>query len=144
MVAYADSSFLVSLYANDDQSEIAGSYLTQNPYPLTLTSFSKSEAQHALRMRGFRGVISEEEMVRCLLLFERDQDEGIYEFVPMDGEALFQKATQLSHRHALAQGVRYLDLLHVASALLVKSRRFLAFDVRQGKLAKSVGLEVRP
>jgi len=144
VVTYADSSFLISLYIDDNQSEAARSYLAKNPHPITLTLFSKSEAQHALRMSAFRGDISEVEMTRYLLVFERDRDEGIYESVHVDGEALFQKTAQLSHRYALSLGVRYPDMLHVASALLVKARRFLTFDSRQGKLAKSAGLEVRP
>ena len=40
--------------------------------------------------------------------------------------------------------MRYLDMLHIAAALLVGATRFLTFDARQGKLAKAVGLQVKP
>jgi len=140
---WADSSFLVSLYVDDDHAEIAKAYLSKNPYPIVLTSFAKSEAQHALRMCAFRGDISEDELVRVLLTFERDQEEGFYEPARVDPEALFPKTAQLSHQYALSHGVRYLDMLHIASALLARSRRFLTFDKRQGKLAKSIGLEIK-
>jgi predicted nucleic acid-binding protein len=52
-------------------------------------------------------------------------------------------ASQLSNRHALEIGVRYLDMLHVASAVLLKADRFLTFDLRQRRLAKAVGLDVK-
>ena len=141
---YADSSFLVALYMDDRHADPANDYLRKNPNPIVLTSFSKGETQHAVRMCAFRGDISEAEMTQGLLLFEQDQDEGLYEPFRLDAEELFKKAAQLSQRYARVSGVRYLDMLHVASALLAKSRHFLTFDQRQRKLAKRVGLEAKP
>jgi len=82
--------------------------------------------------------------VQYLHIFDRDQSEGYFQAVELDMEGLFQDATQLSHRYARSHGTRFLDVLHVAAAVQVKARRFLTFDKRQGKLAKSVGLDVRP
>ena len=144
MVAYADSSFLVSIYVDDAHTGIARAWFEKNPHPLALTPFSKSEAEHALRLLAFRRVIPEEVMTRCLLTFEQDREDGLYEPLPVEAGTLFQKAAQLSRRHTLILGVRYLDMLHVASALLAKSSRFLTFDQRQSALAKAVGLEVGP
>jgi len=143
-VTYADSSFLVSLYVQDSNTERAKKYLSRNQSPLLLTIFSKSETQHALRTLAFRKLITIGEMTQGLIHLERAQEEGVYELQPGVPDEIFQKATQLSHRHALEIGVRYLDTLHIASALLVNAKRFLTFDARQGKLAKAVGLEVRP
>ena len=78
MVVYADSSFLVALYADDLHADPAKGYLQKNPNPIVLTSFSKGETQHALRMAAFRGDISEAEMTQYLLLFEQDQDCLLY------------------------------------------------------------------
>ena len=144
MITWADSSFVVSLYVDDSHTKKAMAYLAANPYAIVLTAFSKTEAQHALRMCAFRGDISERQLIQALMTFERDQDEGFYEPFELEGDSLFQKTAQLSHRHALSPGTRYLDILHVASALLVKSKRFLTFDARQGRLAGSAGLEVKP
>lgn len=144
MVTYADSSFLVSIYVDDEHTKLAQTYLSKNPRPLYLTPFSKSETQHALRLLAFRKIISPEVATRCLLTFDEDQEEGLYGMARIEGGDLFQKAAQLSHRHALELGVRYLDMLHVASALLAKGTCFLTFDARQRKLAKVVGLEVKP
>ena len=83
-------------------------------------------------------------MTRALLQFEHDEAEGFIYHAAIDDHALFEKAGQLSNRHALEIGVRYLDTLHIASALLMNAKRFLTFDVRQAKLAKAVGLEVKP
>jgi predicted nucleic acid-binding protein len=144
VVTYADSSFLVSLYIADGNTTSANKFLHDNLRPVYLTSFSKSEAQHAIRMLAFRGSIPHDVMTRGLLSFEHDQQEGLYESIPFTAEDLFQKASQLSNRHTLELGVRYLDMLHVASALLINATRFLTFDARQRKLAKTAGLEVKP
>lgn len=83
-------------------------------------------------------------MTQGLIHLERAQEEGVYELRLNEPGELFQASARLSNRHALEIGVRYLDVLHVASALLANARRFLTFDARQGKLAKAAGLDVKP
>ena len=144
MVVYADSSFLVSLLVDDSNSLPARNYLVRNPEPVSFTRFSKLEAQHAIRALVFQKDIALDEMTRALLQFEHDEAEGFFRSLTLDYDAIFEKASQLSHRHALESGVRYLDMLHIASALLANATRFLTFDKRQGKLAKAVGLQVKP
>ncbi len=144
MVVYADSSFLVSLFVEDANSRSAKNYLVRNPEPISFTSFSKSEAQHAIRTLVFQRDIDLAEMTRALMQFEGDEAEGFLLSIMLDTDAMFLKANQLSHRHALEVGVRYLDVLHVASALLANATLFLTFDARQAKLAQAVGLRVKP
>lgn len=143
MVTCADSSFLVSLYVADTNTASAHKFVRQNLEPIHLKIFSKSETQHAMRMLAFRGNVPHEVTARGLLTFEHDQQEGLYEMLPLRAEDLFQKASQLSNHHALEFGVRYLDLLHVASALLLNARHFLTFDLRQRKFAAALGLKVK-
>jgi predicted nucleic acid-binding protein len=143
LVVYADSSFLVAVYVEGSNTLHARSYLAKNPQPICITSFSKSEVQHALRMLAFQKHIDLAGMTRALLQFERDEIEGFYEISPVDPEDLFLKTSQLSNRHAVESGVRYLDMLHIASAVLVKAKRFLTFDLRQRKLAQIIGMEIK-
>jgi len=143
-VTYADSSFLVSLYVEDSNTATSKNYLAKNAYTVALTIFSKSEAEHAIRTMAFRKRITIGEMTQGLLYFERDLEKGIYQLIALENGNLFQRASQLSHRYAQEFGVRYLDMLHIAAALLVGATRFLTFDARQGKLAKAVGLQVKP
>ena len=144
MVIYADSSFLVSLYLDEAHSARAKAYASGSAHPICLTYFSKAETEHALRMFAFRKEIALDEMTQCLLLFEEDQGTGIYRLLIFSSEELFNKASQLSKRHGLSFGVRFLDLVHVAAAVLAKAEIFLTFDARQAKLAQAVGLKVKP
>lgn len=144
MTRWPDSSFIVSIYIEDRNTAKAKRCFTEQGDAPFITPFSRGEIQNAIRMCAFRREISEQQMTQALLSFEHDQEEGFFELVDIDFPELIERATRLSHRHALSLGVRYLDLLHVAAALLSKSRQFLTFDERQARLAKAVGLDVRP
>jgi predicted nucleic acid-binding protein len=144
MVTYADSSFLVSLYIQDSHTVEARKFLVSHSFSVLLTNFSKSETQHAIRTLAFRKMITIGEMTQGLIHFERAQEEGVYELRLSTPDELFENAAHLSNRHALEFGVRYLDMLHIASALLLNAKRFLTFDARQAKLAKTVGLHIKP
>lgn len=143
MVVYADSSFLVSLFIEDSNSGLARNYLVQNPEPVSFNSFSKSEAQHAIRTLVFQKDINLAEMTRALLQFEHDEAEGFLRSIILENDAVFEKASQLSNRYAVEHSVRYLDMLYVASALLANAKRFLTFDLRQRKFAQAAGLDVK-
>jgi predicted nucleic acid-binding protein len=54
-------------------------------------------------------------------------------------ERLFE---EISLRYTAKHGFRTYDILHVASALLLKSRSFWSFDKRACKLAKLEGLKL--
>ena len=142
-MTYADSSFLVSSFIQDSHTESAHNYLASNSRPLILTSFSKTETQHAIRMLAFRKLITIGEMTQGLIHMERAQDEEVYELRLIEPGELFQAASQLSNRHALNYGVRFLDMLHIASAQLAQAKRFLTFDLRQRKFAAALGLDVK-
>ena len=143
-MTYADSSFLVSLCVQDSHTQNARRFLAANSNAVILTAFSKSETQHAVRTLAFRKLITIGEMTQGLMHFERAQAEGVYELRLSEPGELFQTASRLSSRYALEFGVRYLDMLHIASALLANAKRFLTFDASQTKLARAVGLKVKP
>jgi len=52
------------------------------------------------------------------------------------------EAKRLSATHTLTGGHRGFDILHVATALIVKAQQLLTFDVNQKKLAEAEGLIV--
>ena len=142
-MTYADSSFIVSLYVQDQQAAAAHRCLARHAKTLVLTSFSRAESQHAIRMAAFRKLITVGEMTQALIHFERAEEQGDFQFRLSEPGELFQRAAQLSNRHAAEHGVRFLDMLHVASAQLLKANKFLTFDLRQRKFAATLGLDVK-
>lgn len=60
------------------------------------------------------------------------------------GQAVWDKAENLSAQYACLVNCRTLDTLHVATALLLGFRDFVSLDRRQRSLAEHVGLRVKP
>jgi predicted nucleic acid-binding protein len=53
----------------------------------------------------------------------------------------YEVAARISRRRTFQLGVRTLDILHVASALVLKAEAFYTFDGRKRRLAKAEGLQ---
>src|SRR5262249_1152597 len=61
----------------------------------------------------------------------------------LDMESVVVRAVELSASHTERLGVRAIDLLHVATALTLKSELFLTSDARQAQLARAEGLRTQ-
>ena len=63
----------------------------------------------------------------------------VFACVPVPPSA-WNTALKLYHRHKSKTGARSFDILHVASALALKTSAFLTLDRNQARLARAVGL----
>ena len=142
--AYPDSSFLVSLHHADRHGPRARSFLAKRRFPLIFTPLHRIEVRNALRNVTTRGDMTSSELRLAFLQLDEDLRDGILVHVPVEWTDVFRRADELSETHAIREGQRTIDFLHVAIALEVKARTFLSFDNRQRKLAKAAGLEVKP
>jgi hypothetical protein len=109
---------------------------------LTLTRHGKTEIINGICLAAFRRQISKEALADTLASFEEDLTEGRYTETDLLWRATLNRSTTLSRAHTASLGCRSLDVLHVASAMELEFKRFLTFDTRQRKLARSVGLRV--
>ena len=57
---------------------------------------------------------------------------------------VWENAIALSRRHTAKLGVRTLDVIHVAAALVLKPDVFFSFDERLRKLARAERLRLLP
>jgi predicted nucleic acid-binding protein len=138
LTVYADTSFLVSLYLDDQHSPKArGRILTSSVW---LTPFHLAEWAHAISQHVFHGEISPSESVRITRQIENDRSAHVWVEVELP-ENVFEICADLTRRYGPKLGVRTLDSLHVACALELKAEQFWTFDERQLKLAKAVGLK---
>jgi predicted nucleic acid-binding protein len=74
--------------------------------------------------------------------FEADQAKGRIRVHVCNLADVMDEAKRLSATHTLSGGHRGFDILHVATALIVKGQRFLTFDANQKRLAEAEGLAV--
>jgi len=137
--AYADTSFLVSLYLTDTHSPHA-ERLVASGQAVWLTPFHVAEWTHVIEQHVFRMALSRIEADRYYEWFEQHRERGLWvEAVLPDGA--FDNCARLARRYAAKLGLRTLDTLHVAVALELRVERFWTFDERQKKLARAVGLK---
>jgi predicted nucleic acid-binding protein len=141
---YADTGFLVSLYLPETTTRIAVAEIGRITEPLGLTPLSRLELRNAFNFAVARGRLGVMQRDRIWALITSQQQEGFYvDLVPPTSE-LYGKAQELSDRHTPALATRSLDLLHVATALLISARTFYSFDDRQRQAASLEGLKVKP
>jgi predicted nucleic acid-binding protein len=139
---YADTSFIVSLYLRDGNSNVATVRMIEIVPPLLLSSLGELELINALQLYVFRKKIDESELRGTLAALRVDIDSGTLAVKPMS-EAMYLEARRLSLRWSAKLGTRSLDILQVAAAVVVGADTFHTFDERQKKLAKAAGLTSR-
>lgn len=140
MSSYADTSFLISLYTPDANSSRAAEVMAAKP-TLLLTPFGELELLNAFELRGFRKELSRRQVKLAGNAFESDRESGIFSLRPAP-TLLYELAARISRRRTFQLGVRTLDILHVASALLLKADAFYTYDERQWSLARLEGLRL--
>jgi predicted nucleic acid-binding protein len=142
MVTCADTSFLFSLYGNDAHTPRALAWIKSQRTALLITSLNEYELGNALRFAEFRKGISLGEAALFWAEFEADRASGRLQIQICNLADVVHEAKRLSATHTLTGGHRGFDILHVASALIVKAHRFLTFDENQKKIAEAEGLVV--
>jgi predicted nucleic acid-binding protein len=126
----------------DDNSPRASENLKHITLPLVLTPLLETEIANAFQLRIFRRESDENQIRTSFELFAKDLRAGVFEPKPFTTE-IFRLALQMSGRSTPTFGTRTLDLLHVASAVVLQSEKFYTFDRKQAELARSEGLVVR-
>jgi predicted nucleic acid-binding protein len=140
LTAYADSSFVVSLYVPDANSARAAPVAKNQPGPILASSVVVLEATNALELRVFRGQGTRSNATRALEDFRLDIERGIFNLLPVPPSA-WNAAEKLSLTHSAKIGSRSLDILQVAIALVFRADTFLTFDRNQAILARAEGLQ---
>jgi predicted nucleic acid-binding protein len=137
---YADTSFLVSLYAPDAHSKRAARAVARFNPNLLLVPLCELELVNALELRVFRKEQDANTMLAAIQIVREHIAEGFLSLQSTPSEA-FADAQRMALRHTAMLGVRSLDLLHVACASLLNAEKFFTFDLRQRDLARAEGLD---
>ena len=98
--------------------------------------------QNGICLAAHRGIVTDAICEAALAAFDDDFEQGRYVVADMFWRATLKRAGELSRRYTRELGCRSLDVLHVASALELKCRSFLTFDVRQQQLVRGVKLKL--
>ena len=140
-MAYADTSFLCSLYLHDANTAAATRHvIRQKPAP-ALTAWQRCELRNAVRLSVARGNVTALAAEQALADIDADTAAGDLVATDLIWSEVFAKAEELSAAHTTRLANRALDIVHVAAALTVGTRIFLTCDARQFALAKAAGLQ---
>lgn len=143
-MTYADTGFLVSLYLSEATSDEASAIVESLIEPITVTWLTELEFENALHRAVLRSIVTDKGAETILEQYAENRSEGAYLRAIVDVEAMAAEASRLAKVLTPTIGTRTLDLLHVASAYLLKCDRFLSFDERQRRAASHCGLAVLP
>jgi predicted nucleic acid-binding protein len=144
MRAYADSSFIVSLYLPEPRrTERAVDYMNQRREALPFTPHHRLEVRNAIRLLVWSKRISAVDRSRVFREMEEDLDaETFLIHTALDYRETYRRAERIAENHNESIGCRSSDLFHVAAALDLGLEDFLTFDEKQRQMARTVGLNV--
>jgi hypothetical protein len=129
-------------YIREPDSERALAFRRQFAPPAVLTPLHRLELSNAWQLKVFRGELVQPAALAAREHLLRDFAAGVWVEPPAAIEVVPSCAERLALDHSATVGTRSLDVIHVASALTLGCTDFVTGDVRQGRLAKAVGLRV--
>lgn len=141
MKAYADTSFLISLYSPDSNTAAAAGTMASSAGDHYITVFGELEVVNVLELRVFRKEVSASQAQASFKDFERDLHHGVFQLCPLSDQ-VFVRARRLAQQTTARLGTRTADLLHVAAALELGVDCLYSFDKQQRNLAQAVQLKV--
>jgi len=130
--AYADTSFLASLYVPDANSVEAARRMQRLSLPVIITPLGELELLNAVQLRLFRKEVRPSEARAARAAFRADLHDGVFAMQALSEEA-FAHARQLASRWTATIGTRSLDIIHVAAAVTLRADVFQTFDGGQRK-----------
>lgn len=142
MNIYLDSSAIVKLYAPEAGSSAVIACVRGLKESLPFSPLHEVEVKNAFRLKVFRKEASGGQVTKTIRTIDQDLAQRIFIRPELDWADVFRKAEELSGSFSTRSGARSLDLLHVASCLLLRCRNFLSFDERQVIVARKAKLHI--
>ncbi len=139
MSVYIDTAILVKSYILEANSQEAVTIIEAAGDPLLFSHIHEIEIPNAIRLKRFRGEITEAEEAEAIRILRADIEAGRLLRPAYDLDAVYTLAGRLSAQHSGTVGSRSLDLLHVATALQCGCNALASFDERQRKVAILAG-----
>jgi predicted nucleic acid-binding protein len=150
VIAFPDTSFLCALYVPQSTSVAAIAHYQRMKEPLCVSALLLGEFRQSVRFQIFRhGRDSTQGYARktgleALAVLQSNLDAGALVIMPAEWADVLIIAERISSKHTINGGHRFIDLLHVATALHLGAVEFLSCDANQRKLAAAEGLAVKP
>lgn len=139
---YVDPSALRCLYLHDERSTRFCRWRQRLRGTLPLTRFGRAEIVNSLCLAVNRKLIDGGVAQGAIADLDADISEGRVALVDALWRRTLDTAADLSLAHTAKLATRTLDVLHVATAIVLESTHFVSYDARQLALASAVGFKV--
>ena len=139
---YVDPSALRRLYVHDDRSRAFSTWRARLGGSLPLTLHGRAELVNSIALAVFRRDLTAEAAQGAMADIESDLAEDRLHLADLLWRKALERAADLSREHTPKLGTRTLDVLHVATAIVLGCRGFVTYDDRQAALARAVKLRV--
>jgi predicted nucleic acid-binding protein len=145
MNLYLDGNSLVRLYLQSPDCGKISRTIGQDQVPVTdLLWFEVTNSMERMVFESRGGspwrVSSEIAMLAQADFAQQLKKSRFLKRVPLTLSDIESEFDTLVRRYTAVHGFRTYDVIHVASALVLGSKRFLSFDAKANALAKLVGL----
>jgi predicted nucleic acid-binding protein len=151
MKTYVDANALVRLYLNlpgsDEMHELIKGAEGRRMWPVPVPRLLQFEITNSIQRMEFESRTGGQwrvtpEIAACAHAdFDEDlKCEVFLKRTPLSLADIEPEFLSLTARFTAKHGFRTYDVIHIASALTLRCRRFLSFDAKALKLAKLVGL----
>ena len=150
MIAYPDTSFLCALYVAQSNSSACIAHYQRMKEPLHVSALLLGEFRQSVRFQIFRHNrdatqgYPRKTGLAALAKLQSNLDAGALVVLPAEWAEVINIAERISAQYTADGGHRYVDVLHIATALHLRANEFLSFDVNQRKLAVAEGLAAKP
>lgn len=154
MIPYADTNFFTRAYLELEDSSKADLLISRakqnesRPFPITW--LHRLELTNAIQLHLFIArspgqlFVTPQQAALAQANFRADLEAQAFIYqASISLSALENQFEELALRHTAKHGFRTYDLLHVATALVLKCDTFWSFDPKASKLAEFEGLKTR-
>jgi predicted nucleic acid-binding protein len=141
MAPFFDTGVALRLVVAEPLSARVLAFVRRRRATIPTTRLIELEMETALNALAFRGAITPAELKAAKSLIAGMTNRGKFVRAELSLDEIADESFRLSSRIAIKTGCRTLDLMHVASALLLGCRVFVSTDQRQLKAAKLAGLK---
>jgi predicted nucleic acid-binding protein len=139
-VTYLDTGCLVKLYYPEpDTSKVVA---LVSGKALCHTPLHELEFLNALQLKRFFGSATVLQVSAARALIAADLQAGVLVSSAADWRSIYSEAVKLAEQFTGTIGCRSLDVLHCAAAKVLSANEFISNDLRQGKLAAAMGLNL--
>jgi predicted nucleic acid-binding protein len=148
MRCFADTSFLCALYREQENSELADSFMERSQAEIIVSSQVLWEFRQSARFQVFRHKndktkgFSKSQAERMMAVLAANVQEGSLELAAVEWPDVHSIAEMISATYTMSGGHRPMDIIHLSTAKHLGIKSFLTFDANQKKLAQAEGLKV--